>query len=700
MTSSLQNRYLATNIQGDEPLSNHSQNPHIDTIIQNRFSRRTLLQGIMGATAVSFLGANLSACGGGSDSDDQAPVPTPSQPQALPKMGFKAISTSRADSITLPTGYQWAPLLPWGEPICGSYPDYREDASNTGKEALEQMGMNHDGMHFFPINGSSEHGLLVMNHEYTEPAVQHPNGRTLGSSDERLEAEEVLKEMAAHGVSVVEIKRSALGGSRWEIVRGQYNRRITALTEMEIRGPVRGHNKLKNKFSKDGTLTRGTLNNCSSGKTPWGTYMAAEENWAGYFYNDEATPPREHSRYGVGINDGYYGAWHSLVPPAGHVLAQKELSQRFYVAPTAASASEDYRNEANNFGWMVEIDPFDPYSTPKKRTSLGRFGHEGVIFAKPVVGQPIVCYSGDDARYEYIYKFVSKAAYQEGLKGDDLLEEGTLYVAKFNEDNSGEWLALDLNDVTFAAKVEAAKGTTVGKIAFDGFADQGDVLINTRLAADIAGATKMDRPEWGEVCPRTGLVYFTLTNNSKRKDSEINAANPRAKNNTGHIIRWEEKDGQKFSWDIFLLAGHTAGTLAGKMLPGSDKATDLTADNVLSCPDGLYFDTAGGMWIQTDMSESMQDGSSGAGDFGNNQMLLANPATGEMKRFLVGPTDCEVTGISMTPDRKTMFVNIQHPGDRSTPGNFTSHFPANNGISRPRSTTVVITRQDGGIIGD
>ena len=270
-------------------------------------------------------------------------------------------------------------------------------------------------------------------------------------------------------------------------------------------------------------------------------------------------------------------------------------------------------------------------------------------------------------------------------------------MAKFNADGSGEWLALDLEDEDFAAKVTAAQGTTVGSIDFDGFADQGDVLINTRLAADIAGATKMDRPEWGAVCPRTGMVYFTLTNNSGR--SEADAANPRPNNTTGHIIRWSEGADNSFSWDIYLLAGGTSGATAGKVLPGTTREADLTVDNILSCPDGLWFDDSGMMWIQTDMSGSMQSGTNAAGDFGNNQMLAAESDTGVIKRFLVGPKDAEVTGISMTPDRKTMFVNIQHPGDRSTPGSFTSNFPANDGFSRPRSTTVVISRTDGGVIG-
>ncbi len=375
-------------------------------------------------------------------------------------------------------------------------------------------------------------------------------------------------------------------------------------------------------------------------------------------------------------------------------------SERFDCGETGASAIADYRNEPHCQGWIVEIDPFDAFSTPKKRTTMGRFAHEGVVYAAPVVGEPVVFYSGDDARNEYIYKFVTRNVWQPGLRGDDLLDEGTLYVARFNGDGSGEWLALDIDDPTFAAAVAAADGSTVSGILFEGFDDQGDVLLNTRLAADIAGATKMDRPEWGAVCPRTGMVYFALTNNSSR--STTDESNPRANNNTGHIIRWLE-DGSSaattFQWDIFMLSGGTSGAMAGAVFPGDASEMPLDADNMHASPDGLWFDDAGVMWIQTDMSGSQQAGIGPDGDFGNNQMLAAESDTGLIKRFLVGPQDCEVTGVVMTPDRKTMFVNLQHPGDRSEPGVFTSSFPANDGISRPRSTTVVITRTDGGMIG-
>jgi uncharacterized protein len=678
---------------GSEPMSNLSANTHMADIIQSRYSRRTILQGTLGATAIGFLGAGLTACGGSSDGSP-APV-TGGSNLPEPRIGFNAIPVTRADTITLPEGYQWAPLIPWGTPILGSFPAYRDDGLNTGVEALQQVGSHHDGMHYFPINGSSEHGILCVNHEYVDQRVLHANG----PSGVPRPQDEVLKEMAAHGVSVVEIRRNAAGGPNWDVVAGVYNRRITALTEMEIRGPVRGHDKVKTKFSPTGTLTRGTLNNCAHGTTPWGTYLTCEENWAGYFRNStdaSADRPREHRRYGVphsGQNSRY--RWETATPALAN-----DASARFDCGATGASALVDYRNEPNCQGWIVEIDPFNPFSTPKKRTTMGRFGHEGIVFAEPVAGQPVVFYSGDDASNEYIYKFVSKNAWQPGLRGDDLLDEGTLYAAKFNADGTGEWLPLDLADAGFAGKVDDAIGTTVSSIVFTGFSDQGDLLLNTRLAADIAGATKMDRPEWGSVCPRTGMVYFALTNNSGR--STTDAANPRTSNRTGHIIRWLENGSSaatSFEWDIFLLAGGTSGALAGKVFPGDASEIALTDDNIHASPDGLWIDDGGLMWIQTDMSGDQQNGVGPDADFGNNQMLAAETDTGIIKRFLVGPKDAEVTGVIMTPDQRTMFVNIQHPGDRSLAGQFTSHFPANDGFSRPRSSTVVITRTDGGVIG-
>lgn len=645
---------------GDEPPSNHSNNPHINDVLA--MGRRQLLSGSAALGALAFLGTVFP----GTAEAQSARSKKPSS-----RLPFTAIATSRADQVIVPEGYDCQAFIPWGTPITGGYPAYLEDASNTAQDQAEQTGMNHDGMHFFPIDTPigagirSDHGLLVLNHEYIDPGVLHPRGPS-ETDGKRTSADEVRKEINAHGVSVVEIRRDNRG--QWAVQPSARNRRITGSTPMKIEGPAKGHALLQTRYSPTGTSTRGTLNNCSNGFTPWGTYLTCEENWAGYFASRDSELPRELSRYGV-EKTGRYG-WETV---AGDEF------QRFDATRSGENAQSDYRNEPNTFGWIVEIDPFDPNSTPVKHTALGRFAHEGVIFAPVKPGRPLVCYAGDDTRNEYIYKYVSRDAYRPrrgNSQNSQLLDEGTLYVARFNADGTGVWLPLDIQDQSFQAACVAAGAS---------FADQGEVLINTRLAADIVGATKMDRPEWGAVNPDNGDVYFTLTNNSERQETD--AANPRKPNSYGHIIRWRESSrdyaGTRFRWDIYLLGGPQGVGL-------DPRGNSLTADNILASPDGLWFDKDARMWIQTDMSGSQLS----QGPFGNNQMLVSDPTTGEIKRFLVGPVGCEITGIAATPDLRTLFVNIQHPGEGSTPDSFISNWPDGNG-KRPRSATVIITRKDG-----
>ena len=657
---------------GIDPQTNFSANAEFADILAANMQRRNFLKGTLGTAVATMFGGSLVGC---NSSSSPAPIALPGAVQPPPApvlMGFNAIATNRLDTITVPDGYTARSFLPMGTPLTGNYPAYREGGTNTGAEMEQQVGAHHDGMHFFPMDArttgtNSAEGLLVFNHEYCEPATLHQNGPTGLPRP----ADEVRKEVAVHGVTVAHVKKDGTG--QFQLVQGSpLNRRITGATPMDISGPARGHAKMVTKYSTDGTRTRGTLNNCGNGYTPWGTYLTAEENWAGYFANTDATQPREHKRYGVATKTSRYG-WETADSGA-------DQYQRFNASTIATDAERDYRNEPNTFGWIVEIDPFNPDSVPQKRTALGRFGHEGVVFTPVVEGQPVVFYSGDDSTFEYIYKYVSKAPYYKATAGGHLLNDGTLYVAKFNADGSGEWLALDYNSESFRAKALAANVE---------FSSQADVLINTRLAADVVGATKMDRPEWGAVHPQSGEVYFTLTNNTGRTAAQVDAANPRANNATGHIIRWRERAATPaFDWDIFMLAGDV-----GTATPGTD--LKLTADNHLASPDGLAFDQNGLLWIQTDMSGSQQ----GTGPYGNNQMVVADAKTRKLKRFLVGPIDCEVTGISWTPDMKTMFVNIQHPGDRSTVTKLTSTWPANDSTSRPRSATVIVTKNDGGVIG-
>ncbi|MET1076528.1 MAG: PhoX family phosphatase [Pseudomonas sp.] len=648
---------------GDELPSNHSDNPHFSDLI-DRLSRRQVLAGGAALGALSFLGVALPDSAQAENASRDTSVESLFRRNRLP---FKAIATGRTDSITVPEGYVASPFLPWGTPITGSYPAYQDDGSNSAQDQAEQMGMHHDGMHFFPIDAQrgrgreSNHGLLVMNHEYIDAPLLHPKGPTT-VEDKRTSAEEVRKEINAHGVSVVEIRRNRAGD--WDLVASPRNRRITAATPMQISGPARGHRLLATRHSPDGTATRGTQNNCSNGFTPWGTYLTCEENWSGYFATRDKELPRELKRYGLRSTSRF--GWDTL---------PGDEFERFDATRMGTDAGQDYRNEPNHFGWIVEIDPFDPTSVPVKRTALGRFAHEGLIFAPVKAGRPIVCYSGDDSQNEYVYKYISREKYRPGRSTGELLDEGSLFVARFDGTGEGEWLPLDITDAGFQASCLKA-GVR--------FADQGEVLINTRLAADTVGATKMDRPEWGAVNPENGEVYFTLTNNTARTD--VDPANPRPANAYGHIIRWREDQadhgGRRFSWNLFLLAGPEGDSR------GADGMA-LTADNRLASPDGLWFDENGRLWIQTDMSGSqLRDG-----PFGNNQMLVADPRTGEMKRFLVGPLGAEVTGIAATPDFRTLFVNIQHPGEGSTATNLLSTWPDGPG-RRPRSSTVVIRRAD------
>ena len=661
---------------GDEPLSTREMNPLFSSVLEARLARRQVLKGSAGAAALGFFGLGLAGCHSDSDDDDDA-----GETPAADLLGFSAVAISTADEIVVPEGYSYQVIIPWGTPILGSFPSF--SVNNTGDDQAEQIGSHHDGMHFYPINDSSEDGLLVLNHEYVEPRLMHASAQGVSLSSGATPplvgglrpADEVRKEMNAHGVSVVRIVKGA--DNQWSVQPDSMNRRITALTPMEIHGPVRGSDFVKTLYSPNGTMTRGTLNNCGNGYTPWGTYMAAEENWAGYFTN-KGDNPREHSRYGVPSGTGRW-AWELADNGADEYI-------RFDASIKAADATGDYRNEPVCFGWMVEIAPFDASSNPKKRTSMGRFGHEGVVFAPAEEGKPVVCYSGDDSRFEYIYKFVTAANYNAATANGSMLDEGILYVAKFNDDGTGEWMPLvygenGLNDA-------------------NGFTSQADVLVNTRLAADFMGATPMDRPEWGAVDPANGDVYFTLTNNSNRNDSNLNEANPRAANNHGHIIRWKE-DGEQaattFTWDIFLFAGD-AGESGVENNKGSDpNGNDLTAENILSSPDGLWIDPDSRVWIQMD---------SGWDDpFGNCAMLVADPTTGDLKRFLVGPIDQEITGITMTPDQRTLFINVQHPGEGTSGaqfagGSYSSTWPDNTPSTRPpRSATVVVWKNDGGVVG-
>ena len=578
-------------------------------------------------------------------------------------LGFTGVPVSSADALNVPREYEAQVLYRWGDAVgakAGS-PVFKTDGSNSWEEQSLQAGMHHDGMAFFPIDGNPRHGLLAINHEYTDDGLLHADGMQNWSADK------VRKSQAAHGVSVIEIVERQ---GQWRVMPGsRYARRITSNTPMAVSGPARGHALLKTAADPAGNRVLGTLNNCAAGRTPWGTYLTCEENWNGYFSSQEK-PNTDEQRYGL-RHKGWGYRWH-------------EFDERFDAVK--------HPNEPHRFGWVVEIDPMDPTQTPVKRTALGRIKHEGATTTLTKDGHAVV-YMGDDERFEYVYKFVSRDKVRPGgyAANKDLLDHGTLYVARFDAKGYGRWIPL----------VHGENGLT----AAHGFADQGEVLIKTRQAADAVGATKMDRPEWIAVHPHTGEVFVTLTNNNQRGQPgrEVDAANPRPDNIMGHIIRWREGQGgsgdaaaTEFRWMHFALAGD----------PNAEKPEhrgNIQGD-MYGSPDGLAFDDSGLLWIQTDISTSVMN--KGAyKSIGNNMMLCADPASGETKRFLTGPAGCEITGIAFTPDRRFMFVNVQHPGEtaseRSDPSKplAISNWPDGPAGGRPRSATVVIRRKDGGIVG-
>ena len=690
---------------GDEPMSNPSPAKHFQEILEARMNRRTVLKGSLSA-AVAGLFGTAALQGWASESSSESGVGSGgASPQLL---GFEAIPVSDDDTVHVPAGYSTQVLAEWGRSV--SHPDILYDLPLTGEQQGDAVGSHHDGMHFFPIEGtdpyegSSVGGLLVMNHEYVEPRYMHASaiGQALSrsafptyddSGEIKRVADEVLTEMNGHGVSVVRVQQQDSG--EWAVVADGRNRRITALTPMEIRGPVRGTDFVKTRYSPEGTMTRGTINNCAHGVTPWNTYLTCEENWAGYFRNRDNSAdaqPREHQRYGVRAGVSRYGWELADVDPTSN----DEAYARFNAAPIGAAATEDYRHEPNAFGWVVEIDPFNPESTPVKRTYLGRFAHEGVVFQPPIEGQPVVLYSGDDARNEYIYKFVSAQPYFRATAGGHLLDSGTLYVAKFNDDGSGEWLPLAWGQGLLQPQ-PINQGEEPDCTCFQ---SQADVLVNTRLAADRVGATPMDRPEWGAVDPNTRQVYFALTNNTARAAEDVDAANPRPNSRWGHIIRWQEAGedpaSMAFEWDIFILAGPTEDS--------DFNGQSLNDDQMFNSPDGLWFDVDSRLWIQTDISESVMNTGDWA-QFGNNQMLACDPVNKELRRFFTGPIGQEITGVITTPDQQTMFMNVQHPGATISAADFAANDLAGKGNwpfggnNYGRSATVVITKNDGGVVG-
>ncbi len=707
--------------------TNDSSNASFDGILAARLSRRSLLKGSFGLASSAFFGVGLAACASGDDAAGSL------------KLNFDAVPKSRADVVTVPAGYTATVLYRLGDPIAAGVAAYKNDGTDDAASYAQRAGDHHDGMYYFGLGASGQYsvssndrGLLVMNHEAITPMFLHANGPTTAGGVRTVNAE-VIKEMHVHGVSVIEVNRT--GNTYSYRQDSTYNRRVTTFTEMVMSGAAAGA-PMVTKFSPDGTRTRGTVNDCANGYTPWGTYFACEENYAGYFRRIAATddPNRtareraSFARNGI-VGNGREG-WATAVAtdPADTTFSRWNAMK----LGTSTDGSDDFRNVANTYGWVVEIDPFAPGSTPKKRTAMGRFAHEGAEIGLIVAGRPLVFYMGDDSRNEYIYKYVSTAVWNpadatRGLAaGDKYLDDGKLYVARFNADGTGNWIELRFG----------TNGITGGNAAYP-FASQVDVLVETRLAADAAGATKMDRPEWAAVHPANGEVYFTLTNNAaaQRPLAATDAANPRFYNDprgtiaqlgnpNGHIIRWAENNNDPaatgFRWDVFLFGARSTANASNVNVSG------LTASNDFSSPDGLWFGRSGVLWIQTDdgaytdvtncmllaaLPGRVGDGgprtivnTDGTATKSVPTFVAAPIAEENLKRFLVGPVGCEITGLAESPDGRALFVNIQHPGEDTpsgaiaNPAAYTSHWPA-GGTARPRSATIVITRNDGGRVG-
>ena len=666
-------------------------------------------------------------------------------------LDFTAVPKLLNDVVTVPAGYTVSVLYALGDPIAAGVPAFGNQGNDTN--FAQRAGDHHDGMYFFGLSAAgtrddsaNARGILCINHENVTEQYLHASGTLTVSGGARTNRVEVDREIECHGVGIIEVSRGTTG--TWAYSQtSTFNRRITPNTPMAINGPARGAAQMRTLYSPTGVAGRGTVNNCASGYAPWGTYLTCEENWAGYFNRatgDNAARPAKvaqaFTRYGVAGGPVAGLNWGTLVvsDPAETRYRKWNASA---IAGQPADGTGDFRNEPNQYGWVVEIDPYDAASTPRKRTALGRFAHEGAWPANFVAGRPPVYYMGDDSRGEYFYKFVSATPWDaaDALRtdrlavGDKYLDSGTLYVARFDATGAGVWLPL-----VFGSGVLTASNTLYS------FENQADVLINTRLAADAVGATKMDRPEWAGVNPANGEVYLTLTNSNAafRPLAGTDAANPRHYNDqrttganqtgnpNGHIIRLREAGDNAtaltFQWDIYLFG-------AGSDLNANINLSGLDATNDFASPDGLWFGRPTNpsgqinplLWIQTD------DGS--FTDQTNNQMLLALPgrvgdgaartitntdvggATRQqatfigknpgltLKRFLVGPRNAEITGIDSTPDGRTVFVNIQHPGEGGPTATPSSNWPTSQSgagnNARPRSATIVITKNDGGVVG-
>lgn len=638
--------------EAEDISSNPASGATMGDVIAERFSRRDMLRGALAVSAMASAVSSLALFAGDAKAKESA----------RSSFDFKELAAGSDERHHVAEGYSADVLIRWGDPVAKDAPAF-DPQRQTAAAQKQQFGYNNDYLGYIPMPGAQNpgtHGLLVVNHEYTNEELMFPglDGRQDKAGFDKMTPELVAIEMAAHGGSVLEVRRD---NGKWNVVEGsRYARRITADTPMEITGPAAGHARMKTKADPTGTKVNGMLNNCAGGVTPWGTWLTCEENFNGYFWGKRDGHPEaaKLKRYGAPSNQYAWGKYHD----------------RFDVAKE--------QNEINRFGWVVEIDPLDPKAVPKKRTALGRFKHEGAAGVVNKDGRFVV-YQGDDQRFDYVYKFVTegKVDTNDRAANMNLLDKGTLYVAKYNPDGTGEWMPL----VHGQGKLTAENG----------FASQADILIDTRLAGDALGATKMDRPEDVEANPKTGKVYVMLTNNTRRKEGQENAANPRANNKYGHIIEMMPEGGDhaatKFRWEILVKCGdHTVASTGATF----NKAT--TKDGWFGMPDNCAIDSRGRLWIATDGNSASKTG--------RNDGLWAleteGAARGTSRHFFRVPNGAELCGPAFTPDDETLFVAIQHPGDAkgSTFDKPVTRWPDFKDGMPPRPSVLAITRTGGGKI--